>query len=155
MPSARYSMSLSATMSTVGAKPRITAPQSGSAIAICTAKHAAITPSSATTKASTQRKPSHCRPRMTNTSTAVISTPISSGIPNSRLSPIAVPMISARSVAVIAISANSHSGQDTHVGNASRQACARSRPEPTPSRVHSACSTIAMMLEISATVSSA
>src|SRR5882724_2937157 len=57
MPSARYSISRLAKMSVVGAKPRSTEPQSGSAMAICTAKHAAITPSIATTKASIQRKP--------------------------------------------------------------------------------------------------
>ena len=38
-----------------------------------------------------------------------MNTPISSGMPNSRLRPIAVPMTSARSVAQMAISANSHS----------------------------------------------
>ncbi len=53
---------------------------------------------------------------------------ISSGMPNSRLSPIAVPITSARSVAQMAISAISHSGTDTARGNASRHACARSRP---------------------------
>ena len=37
-------------ISVVGAKPRITAPHSGSAMAICTAKQTAITPSSVTTK---------------------------------------------------------------------------------------------------------
>ena len=57
----------------VGAKPRITAPQSGSAIAICTTKQTAITPSSVTMKASIQRKPRFCIHRIRNTSSAVIS----------------------------------------------------------------------------------
>ena len=67
----------------------------------------------------------------------------------------AVPITSARSVAVMAISADSHSGSETKRGKESRLAWARSRPAPTPSRVHSDCSTIAMMLDSIATVSSA
>ena len=101
------------TISVVGAKPRITAPQSGSASAIWMAKQAAITPSSVTMKASIQRKPRFCSHRTRNTSSAVMITPISSGMPNRRLSPIAVPITSARSVAQIAISASTHSGHDT------------------------------------------
>ena len=46
MPSARYSMAGFLTISTVGAKPRITWPQSGSAMAIWTPKQSAMTPSS-------------------------------------------------------------------------------------------------------------
>ncbi len=42
---ARYSISGLRTISVVGAKPRITSPHTGSAMAICTAKHTAITPS--------------------------------------------------------------------------------------------------------------
>ena len=67
-------------MSVVGAKPRSTAPQSGSAMAICTAKQAAITPSIATTKASIQRNPNTCSARIRNTSAAVMITPICSGM---------------------------------------------------------------------------
>ena len=67
-------------ISAVGANPRSTAPQSGSAIAICTAKQAAITPSIATTNASIQRKPKACSARIRNTSAAVMITPISSGM---------------------------------------------------------------------------
>jgi len=55
----------------------------------------------------------------------------------------------------MAISADSHSGNETQRGKESRQACARSRPAPTPSRVHSDCSTIAIRLDNIATVSSA
>ena len=47
---------------------------------------------------------------MRNTSSAVMTTPISSGMPNSRLRPIAVPITSARSVAQMASSASSQSG---------------------------------------------
>ena len=81
-------------------------------------------------------------------------TPISSGMPNNRLSPIAVPITSARSVAQIAISASTHSGHDTARGKASRQACAKSRPAPIPSRAQSACKRIAIRFESSAMVSS-
>ena len=142
-------------MSVVGAKPRITAPHSGSASAIWIAKQTAMTPSSVTISASIQRKPMFCIHRIRNTSSAVMITPSSSGMPNSRLSPIAVPITSARSVAQMAISLTTHSGHETQRGNASRQACARSRPAPMPSRAHSACSRIAMMFDISAIVSSA
>ena len=67
----------------------------------------------------------------------------------------AVPTTSAMSVAMMAISAKSQSIQATGRGKASRQACARSRPEPMASRAHSDCRMMAMMLDISATVSSA
>ena len=43
-------------------------------------------------------------------------TPSSSGMPNSRLSPIAVPITSARSVAQIAISLTSQSGHEAQRG---------------------------------------
>ena len=82
-------------------------------------------------------------------------TPISSGTLNRRLSPIAVPITSARSVAQIAISAASQSDHDTGRGKASRQACARSRPAPIPSRAHKDCNRIAIRLDSSAIVSSA
>ena len=98
------------TISTVGAKPRITWPQSGSAMAIWMPKQTVMTRNSVTTKASTQRKPSCCIHRIRNTSSAVSSTPISSGMPNRRLSPIAVPITSARSVAQMANSASAQSG---------------------------------------------
>ena len=63
----------------------------------------------------------------------------------------AVPITSARSVAMIAPSASTHSGTDIHLGKASRQACARSRPEATASRAHSDWSRIAMMFDSRAT----
>lgn len=49
------------TISVVGAKPRMTSPQSGWANAICSTKQTAITASKTITNASTQRKPSLCR----------------------------------------------------------------------------------------------
>ena len=73
----------------------------------------------------------------------------------SRFSAMAEPITSARSVAVMATSADSHRGNDTQRGKASRQAWARSRPAPTPSRVHSDCSTIAITLDNSAMNNSA
>ncbi len=56
------------TISTVGANPRITPRQSGSASAIWMKKLTKITPSSAMMKASTQRNPSLCSQRIRNTS---------------------------------------------------------------------------------------
>ena len=124
-------------------------------MAIWMPKQTVMTASMATMNASTQRKPSRCMPRIRNTSSAVRITPSSSGMPNRRLRPIAVPMTSARSVAQMANSAAAQSGQDTQRGKASRQACARSRPDATPSRAQSAWRMIAMMLESSAIDSSA
>ena len=105
--------------------------------------------------ASIQRKPLFCSHRIRNTSAAVISTPISSGMPNRRLSPIAVPITSAKSVAQIATSARSQSGYETARGKASRQPCARSRPVATAMRAHRCCRTIAMMFDSRAMKSSA
>ena len=119
------------------------------------AKQAAITPSRAMMNASSQRKPFFCRYRIRNTSSAVITTPSSSGTPNSRFRPMAVPITSAMSVAMMANSAAIHSGMDTKRGKASRQAWARSRPVAMARRAHSDCSTIAIRLDTSATTSSA
>ncbi len=66
----------------------------------------------------------------------------------------AVPITSAMSVAMMAISASSQSTQATGRGKASRQAWARSRPEAMASRAQSDCRTMAMMLDTSATTSS-
>lgn len=52
--------------------------------------------------------------RMNSTSTAVMSTPPHSGMLNSRLSAVAEPMISARSVAAIATSARTQRMYTTH-----------------------------------------
>jgi len=76
-------------------------------------------------------------------------------MPKIRLSPIAVPITSAMSVAMMAISANAQRTTETDRGKASRQACARSRPEAIASRAQSDCSTIAIRFESSATESSA
>ena len=54
----------------------------------------------------------------------------------------------------MAISASSQSMYATGFGKASRQAWARSRPDAIARRAQSDCSTIAMMLETSATTSS-
>ena len=67
----------------------------------------------------------------------------------------AVPTTSAMSVAMMAISAKIHSTKATGRGKASRQAWARSRPDPIASRAQSDCRMMAMMLDISATASSA
>ena len=68
-----------------------------------------------------------------------MSTPISSGMPNSRLRPMAVPITSAMSVAMMAISASSHSGQATQrgIGVAAglRQIAARGDGEPRAERL--------------------
>ena len=66
--------------------------------------------------ASIQRKPMFCSHNTRNTSSAVRSTPISSGSPKSRLSPMAVPITSARSVAQMASSAKAHSTHATGRG---------------------------------------
>ena len=75
-----------------------------------------MTPRSATMNASTQRNPRVCNHRIRNTSAAVMKTPISSGIPNRRFRPMAVPITSARSVATMAPSARTQSGTDTQRG---------------------------------------
>ena len=116
MPSARYSISGLVTTCTVGAKPTITAPQSGSARAIWMPKHTAMTPNRVITNASSQRNPLVCSHNIRNTSSAVMMTPISSGMPNSRFNPMAVPITSAMSVAMIASSAKNHSGIETQAG---------------------------------------
>ena len=67
----------------------------------------------------------------------------------------AVPTTSAMSVAMMATSAKSQRIQATGRGKASRQACARSLPDPIASREQRDCRMMAMMLDISATVSSA
>ena len=67
----------------------------------------------------------------------------------------AVPITSAMSVAMIASSAAAHSGQTSQRGKASRQACARSRPDAMASRAHSDCSTMAIRLLTSATTNNA
>ncbi len=87
------------------------APSRGLARAICTRKQSAITPMSEMTNASIQRNPLVCSQRIRNTSSAVMKMPISSGMPKTRLSPMAVPMTSARSVAMIASSASAQRGQ--------------------------------------------
>ena len=66
----------------------------------------------------------------------------------------AAPITSARSHAAMAISQRNHRTRTTGLEKLSRQACARSRPLAMPSRAASACSRIAMRLEIMITLSS-
>ena len=66
----------------------------------------------------------------------------------------AVPNTSARSVAMIAPSANTQRTSATGRGNMIRLACARSIPPAIPSRTASACNRIAMMFDIRMTDSS-
>ena len=139
MPSARYSIAGFFTISTVGAKPRITWPQSGSAMAIWMPKQTVMTAEQATMNASIQRKPSRCMPRIRNTSSAVRITPSSSGMPNRRLRPIAVPITSARSVAQMANSASSpeRPGDPARIGVAAglREVAAGRHAEPGAERL--------------------
>ena len=66
--------------------------------------------------ASSRRMPKRVSASSSMTSAAVISTPHSTGMPNSSLSPIAAPSTSARSHAMIAISHSTHSGNATQCG---------------------------------------
>jgi len=109
---------------------------------------------SATTSASSSRKPLCCRYSTISTSSAVIAMPHGSGIPNNRFNPIAEPITSARSHAAIA---TSHSTQRAIVVGRekwSRHACARSRPVTIPSLAASPCSKIAMRFDRRTTESS-
>ena len=144
------------TISVVGAKPRITAPQSGSASAIWMPKQTAMTPSSVTMKASTQRKPSVLQPQDQEH--------VERGDDHADLERNAEQQIEADRGADHLGEVGGADGDlgeqpqrpgRPQRGKASRQACARSRPEAMPSRAQSACSTIAMMLDSSATISSA
>ena len=75
-------------------------------------------------------------------SNAVIRQPHNSGRPNSSLSAMIVPRISARSVAAIATSASTQSTALTLGEYSARQAWARSCPVTTPSRAARVCSRI-------------
>ena len=86
---------------------------SGREMMISNRKQAPTVATSVMTSASSMRKPRCCNVRMINTSAAVIRMPHVSGIPNSRLSAIAVPITSARSQAAIAISQSTQSAKET------------------------------------------
>ena len=66
------------------------------------------------------------------------------GTPNSRLSAIAAPTNSARSVAIAMISACTHRPQVTGRGNASRHSSGRLRPVATPTLADRYCTSIAI-----------
>ncbi len=83
---------------------------------------------------------------MANATTAVISPDGSSGMPKSRLSPIAAPTNSAMSVAIATSSACTHSPTETGRGYVSRHSSGRSRPVTTPSLADWYCTSIAIRL---------
>ncbi len=154
IPIAMYSLSGSARIEAVGRKPPATAARSGREMTISNRKQPAMVAISATTSASSSRKPLCCRNSTISTSSAVIAMPHGRGIPNSRFSPIADPITSARSHAAIA---TSHSTQRASVVGRekwSRHACARSRPVTIPSFAASPCSRIAMRFDRRTTESS-
>ena len=66
------------------------------------------------------------------------------GTPNSRLSAIAAPTNSARSVAIAMISAWTHNPQVTGRGSASRASSGRLRPVATPTLADRYCTSIAI-----------
>ena len=73
-------------------------------MAISNKKQPAMVTMSATTNASSRRNPLCCSNRTSSTSSAVMTIPIGSGIPNSRFSAIAEPITSAKSHAAMATS---------------------------------------------------
>ena len=75
-------------------------------------KQPAIVAISATTSASSSRKPLCWRNRTSSTSSAVIAIPHGNGIPNSRFRAIADPITSARSQAAMAISQITHNAME-------------------------------------------
>ncbi len=77
-------------------------------------------PSRALIASSNLRNPRACSPRIPNAITPVISPAGNSGTPNSRFSPIAAPMNSARSVDIAMISACTHIPQVNARGKCSR-----------------------------------
>ena len=79
-------------------------------------KQPAITVISASTKASMARMPKLWNHSTSSVSAAVSSTPVSSGMWNSRFSPMAAPRTSARSQAAMAISHSTHSARLTRRG---------------------------------------
>jgi hypothetical protein len=100
------------------------------------------------------RCPRDCAASSTKATTAVISPPMGSGTPNSRLSATAPPTISARSVAIATASACSHSPRVTGFGSCSRQLVARSRPVASPSLAVRLWMSIAIRLAATITHSS-
>ena len=106
------------------------------------------------TKASRKRKPLFINNSNRKASSAVISAPPISGMPNKSLSAIAVPITSARSQAMMAASQATQSRKLTGREKLARQACARSRSVTMPSRAASACNRIAIRFDSRITDSS-
>ena len=108
MPIARYSAPGCCSRSRLGTRPIATPNQFGCEIASSTTKQPAIVATSASTMASTRRKPAPCKPSTSTVSNAVIAMPTGIDTPNSRCSASALPSTSARSQATMASSAPSH-----------------------------------------------
>ncbi|MNR17047.1 hypothetical protein D3C85_1336870 [compost metagenome] len=136
-----------------GSSPQPTSDHDGSAMISIATKHSSTMVIMLMTKASSRRKPRCCRTSTSSTSSTVSATPASSGMLNSRLRAMAVPMTSARSVAQIASSARIHCDQADQREAPCRHACARSMPVTSPSRLASTWSSIAMRLDIATTQS--
>src|SRR2546427_218362 len=106
---------------------------SGRAMMISNRKHAAMVAISATTSASTSRKPLCWRNRTSSTSSAVIAMPTGSGMPNNKFRAMAEPITSARSQAAMAISQITHSASET--GRESRGSGGRPAASASATRV--------------------
>ena len=92
------------------------AATSGRAIKSSAAKHAAIKTISEKINASKYRKPLDCKNKISNVSSAVKQMPIIKGMWSSNCKAIAVPIISAKSQAQIAISHKIHRTKLTDLG---------------------------------------
>ncbi len=109
MPIARYRAAGSLSTRGLGKNPWSTSPSSGRESSNCTAKQAKISVSNATTKASSGRWPRPIRTSTSSASATQSNAPQASGRPNSSFRAMAVPITSARSQAMIAVSQASHS----------------------------------------------
>ena len=85
-------------------------------------------------------------PMSANEAIAASTAPAHSGSPNTRLKPMAAPMISAMSVAIIASSAAAQSIHTTGLERRSRQSCATPLPVAIPSLAATIWMRIAMRL---------
>ncbi len=94
-------------------------------------------------------------PMSTNEAMAASTAPAHSGRPKTRLKPMAAPMISAMSVAIIASSAAAQSTQTSGLGRRSRHKSATPFPVAMPSRAATIWITMAIRLASTITQSSA
>ena len=92
-------------------------------------------------------KPLFWKYKIKKTSNIVITIPARIGIPKSNCKASADPITSAKSQAAMAISQTNHKKMATGFEKASPQACAKSRPEATPSFKAKCCKMMAKMLE--------